>query len=172
MNNSEWEVFKKEVKPIKKSGTIKKRPKKVGINKQNSEQITNRKTFDHIDLEDNPLRVSHVDKNLIKRIKNGKINISSILDLHSFTIEESKLQVLEFIKKNFRLGNRLSLIITGKGKRLSVSDGWRGDGKLKKIVPVWLSSSYLSNYVLWFDKATPEKGGEGALFVYLKKIKE
>ena len=33
-------------------------------------------------------------------------------------------------------------------------------------------SAKLIMYFLWFDKATPEKGGEGALFVYLKKIKE
>ena len=63
------------------------------------------------------------------------------------------------------------LIITGKGKRRSVSDGWRGDGKLKKIVPLWLSSTYLSKYILWFDIATPERGGDGALFVFLKKIR-
>ena len=78
----------------------------------------------------------------------------------------------KFIEKNFLYGNRLNLIITGKGKRLSVSDGWKGDGKLKKNVPIWLSSTYLSKYILWFDIASPEKGGNGALFVYLKKAKE
>ena len=31
---------------------------------------------------------------------------------------------------------------------------------------------YLAKYILWFGTATPEKGGGGALFVYLKKIKE
>ena len=113
-----------------------------------------------------------MDKNTVMKIKNGKIRISGILDLHSFTLKESKEKVIKFIEKNFLYGNRLNLIITGKGKRLSVSDGWKSDGKLKKNVPIWLSSTYLSKYILWFDIASPEKGGNGALFVYLKKAKE
>ena len=113
-----------------------------------------------------------MDKNTIKRIKNGKISVSSTLDLHSFTVKESKEKVIKFIENNFLIGNRLILIITGKGKRLSVSEGWKGDGKLKRTVPLWLSSNYLSKYILWFDIATPEKGGSGALLVFLKKIKE
>ena len=75
--------------------------------------------------------------------------------------------------ENFLIGNkkRFLLIITGKGRRLGVSEGWRGEGKLKENVPHWLSSVYLSKYVLWFDKATSDKGGDGALMVYLKKSK-
>ena len=56
-----------------------------------------------------------MDKNTIKRIKNGKITISSTLDLHSFTVKESKEKVVKFMK-NFLNGNRLLLIITGKVK--------------------------------------------------------
>ena len=113
-----------------------------------------------------------MDKNIIKRIKNGKISISSTLDLHNFTIKESKEKVIKFIERNFFSKSRLVLIITGKGKRLSVSEGWRGDGKLKKTLPIWLSSTYLSKYILWFDVATQERGGSGALLVFLKKIRE
>ena len=132
----------------------------------------NRRNFDFIDLEDNDQKKFQMDKNTVRKIKSGKIKISSILDLHNFTLKESKEKVIKFIEKNFLYGNRLNLIITGKGKRLSVSDGWKGDGKLKKNVPIWLSSTYLSKYILWFDIASPEKGGNGALFVYLKKAKE
>ena len=171
MINDEWEVFKKEVKPIKESGIIKDSSKKKTFKKK----ILNfqlPKNYEEIDLEDRPLRNFNMDKNTIKRIKNGKISISSTLDLHSFTVKESKEKVIKFIENNFLIGNRLILIITGKGKRLSVSEGWKGDGKLKRTVPLWLSSDYLSKYILWFDIATPEKGGSGALLVFLKKIKE
>tara|TARA_B100002019_G_scaffold53343_1_gene45505 strand:+ start:261 stop:779 length:519 start_codon:yes stop_codon:yes gene_type:complete len=172
MTNDEWEVFKKEVKPIKNSGVIKKSIVKKTFEKKKIIEKANRRTFDFIDLEDNDQKNFQMDKNTIRKIKSGKIRISSILDLHSFTLKESKEKVIKFIEKNFLYGNRLNLIITGKGKRLSVSDGWKGDGKLKKNVPIWLSSTYLSKYILWFDIASPEKGGNGALFVYLKKTKE
>ena len=172
MTNDEWEVFKKEVKPIKNSGVIKKSIVKKTFEKKKIIEKENRRNFDFIDLEDNDQKKFQMDKNTVRKIKSGKIRISSILDLHSFTLKESKEKVIKFIEKNFLYGNRLNLIITGKGKRLSVSDGWKGDGKLKKNVPIWLSSTYLSKYILWFDIASPEKGGNGALFVYLKKAKE
>lgn len=169
MTNDEWEVFKKEIKPIKKSGKVEsyfnKKVDKIKRYEKNE-------SFSHIDLEDNFEHTLQIDKNTLKKIRKGKINVSASLDLHGFTIEQSKEKVITFIKKNFNLCNRLVLIITGKGKSLSVSEGWKSDGKLKKNVPVWLSSTYLAKYILWFGTATPEKGGGGALFVYLKKIKE
>jgi DNA-nicking Smr family endonuclease len=64
----------------------------------------------------------------------------------------------------------LILIISGKGRRLSVTDGWKGVGKLKKKIPDWLTSVSLAGKILWFDYAPPEKGGEGAFLVYLKKL--
>ena len=170
MINDEWEVFKKEVRPIKESGIIKDSSKKKTLKKILNLQLP--KNYEEIDLEDRPLQSFSMDKNTIKRIKNGKISISSTLDLHSFTVKESKDKVIKFLENNFLIGYRLILIITGKGKRLSVSEGWKGDGKLKRTVPLWLSSNYLSKYILWFDIATPEKGGSGALLVFLKKIKE
>ena len=172
MTNDEWENFKKYVKPIKTSGIIKSSSKNNAIKINQTKKFKVSKNFNHIDLEDNPQRTFQIDKNIIKRIKKGKIDISTILDLHGCTVNESKEKVAKFIEKNFFLRNRLVLIITGKGKSISVSDGWKADGKLKKNVPIWLCSTYLSKFVLWFDTATPEKGGSGALFVYLKKTKE
>ena len=171
MTDNEWEEFKKKVKPIKSSGIIK------GSSVKKSNKIEKLKipkkdqSILGIDLEDCPLREFQIDKNTIKRIKKGKINISTTLDLHGYNINQSKEIVVGFIKKNFLINKRLVLIITGKGKSFSVGNGWKADGKLKKSVPLWLSSTYLSKYILWFDTATPEQGGTGALFVYLKKSK-
>ena len=86
-------------------------------------------------------------------------------------MEESKEKVVNFIVRNYKSKKRLLLLITGKGKRLPVSEGWRGTGKLKENVPLWLKSVQLSKYILWFDAANPENGGDGALMIYLKKSK-
>ena len=61
------------------------------------------------------------------------------------------------------------LIITGKGKRRGVEEGWKGDGVLKKLLPDWLNSISLSKYIVWFDIAPKDLGGEGALIIYIKK---
>ena len=51
-------------------------------------------------------------------IKKGKLKIQAKLDLHGFTLEESKEKVAEFVLKNYKYKKRLLLVITGKGKRL------------------------------------------------------
>ena len=88
MTNDEWEVFKKEVKPLKKSGVIKKSITNKTFEKKKIIEKENRRTFDFIDLEDNDQKKFQMDKNTIRKIKNGTIRISGILDLHSFTLKE------------------------------------------------------------------------------------
>ena len=167
MNDKDWEEFKKKVIPLeKKNNQLKKSNEKIILKKVEQEKKLETNFFYDENEEKNLL-----EKNTLKKIKKGKFKIQSKLDLHGFTLEESKEKVVEFIFKNYKYKKRLLLIITGKGKRLTVSEGWRGTGKLKKNVPMWLKSVQLSKYILWFDSASPENGGEGALMIYLKKSK-
>ncbi|MBS91934.1 MAG: hypothetical protein CMM95_02635 [Rickettsiales bacterium] len=167
MNEDDWEAFKKEVEPLKDSKIIRKHFK------SKSESIINfQKNENEPELGLEKVSKENLEKNTLKKIKRGKIRIDSVLDLHGSTLEESKKQVIKFIEQNYNNQRRLLLIITGKGERSSVDYGWKGKGKLKENVPKWLNSEFLSNKILWFDKATPDKGGDGALLVYLKKIKE
>ena len=167
MNDKDWEEFKKKVIPLeKKNNQLKKNNEKIVFKKVEQEKKLETDFFYDENEEKNLL-----EKNTLKKIKKGKFKIQSKLDLHGFTLEESKEKVVEFIFKNYKYKKRLLLIITGKGKRLTVSEGWRGTGKLKKNVPMWLKSVQLSKYILWFDSASPENGGEGALMIYLKKSK-
>ena len=167
MNEKDWEEFKKKVIPLeKKNNQLKKNNEKIILKKVEQE-----KKLETVFFYDENEEKNLLEKNTLKKIKKGKFKIQSKLDLHGFTLEESKEKVVEFILKNYKYKKRLLLIITGKGKRLTVSEGWRGTGKLKKNVPMWLRSVQLSKYILWFDSASPENGGEGALMIYLKKSK-
>ena len=167
MTEQDWEEFKKKVIPLeKKKNLLKKSNEKIITKKKEQKEKLEIDFFFNENEEKKTL-----EKNTLKKIKRGKLKIESKLDLHGFTVEESKEKVVEFIFRNYKFKKRLLLIITGKGKRLTVSEGWRGTGKLKENVPLWLRSVQLSKYVLWFDSANPENGGEGALIVYLKKSK-
>jgi len=168
MNEDDWEEFKKQVEPLEKKQKIKTFLKKRPIIKVNFKED---ETELHQVLEIEKSSREKLEKNTLKRIKKGKIKIDSTLDLHGNTLEESQKKVVRFVEENFNNQKRLVLIITGKGERSSVEFGWKGQGKLKENVPKWLNSDFLSKKVLWFDKAPPDKGGEGALLVYLKKLK-
>ena len=167
MTEEDWEEFKKKVVPLEKKNNLLKRSKgkKIFEKKEYKEKFET-DFFYSKGAERPPL-----EKNTLKKIKKGKLKIESKLDLHGFTLEESKKKVAGFILRNYKFNKRLLLIITGKGHRLSVSQGWRGIGKLKENVPIWLESIQLSKYILWSDSAGPENGGEGAIMVYLKKSK-
>ena len=164
MTNKDWEIFKRTVKQLKFD---KKNLKK----KHNFFKIENKKIdekrYDLITPAEKPN--NNLEKNTLKKIKDGKIRISARLDLHGYTLIESEKKVADFIIHNYGLGKRLLLIITGKGERLSVSQGWKGTGKLKENVPIWLNSLFLNKYILWYDTAPPEKGGDGAIMIYLRK---
>ena len=168
MNKDDWDHFKKTVEPLKVK-------KKIFLKKKSDkEEIKSVKFINDESLSEIEIKVAEgkgqLEKNTLRRILKGKIKISNSIDLHGCTIEQSKKLILQFISQNYEAQNRLLLIISGKGKRLSVSDGWKGVGKIKSNVPLWLNSQALSKKVLWFDTAPPNKGGEGAFLVYLRKF--
>ena len=73
----------------------------------------------------------------------------------------------EEIIKCYKRNIRALLIITGKKVGASGAEG-----VLKKEVPRWLNVSPLREVVLMTSWATPRDGGEGALYVLLKRCKE
>ena len=166
MTNNEWDDFKKLVSPLKKPGVtpiIKKSlPEKI------KKKDDNKYLFKDLDIQ-----ISEdwgvLEKNLLKDILKGKKKISATLDLHGYNVNDSKKLVFDFISENYKLQNRLLLLITGKGKRLGVDQGWRGVGKLREKIPQWLNSLALRGKILWFDHAPLDKGGQGAFLIYLRK---
>jgi len=165
MSDSEWESFKRTVKPIDKTKKViskRFRNKPKGLTNNSS-----------LEIEDLEIILSNswgqLEKNIHKKIIKGNIRISKTLDLHGNTVDESKKKVFNFVTQNFQTQNRLLLIICGKGERLSVSMGWKGTGILNKKIPDWLNSKALFDKVVWFNYAPQEKGGKGAYLVYLKK---
>ena len=165
--NEEWNNFLKGVNPLKKNHKIKKNFKVESYEeklKDTLDNITQDEKFFNEGLKNYDL-----EKNLQKKIYKGKIKIERTLDLHGFSLIESEDKVNDFIKSCYEKDFKLVLIITGKGQRLTVEDGWRGTGKLKENLPIWLKNPINSKRIVWFDTAPKNKGGDGAFVVYLKR---
>ena len=78
-----------------------------------------------------------------------------------------------FLERCHGAGRRVVLVITGKGSpRISRPDdppfGTPG-GILKARVPAWLNEPGLRSKVLAVHHARPQHGGDGALYVLLKR---
>lgn len=112
-----------------------------------------------------PKSLHAFEPRLDRSIRRGKKAPDRILDLHGYTVDQAHGVLMNFLKSSYLSQARLILVITGKGSRSH--DGTTG--ALRRNVPIWLQSPSMSTMVHSMRAAHPQYGGEGALFVYLKK---
>jgi DNA-nicking Smr family endonuclease len=103
------------------------------------------------------------DKRTAERLRHGEMPIEGRLDLHGMTQDQAHGALSRFILRVHDEGKRCVLVITGKGYR----DGQTG--VLRQSVPRWLNTPPLRERILSFAHAQPKHGGEGALYVLLKR---
>ena len=108
--------------------------------------------------------VTHVlDRPTLDKLSKGRLPIEGRVDLHGMTQSEAHSLLLSFLQRAHASGVRFVLVITGKG----FSSG--GDGVLKRQVPAWLSTPPFRALVSSHDLAARNHGGEGALYIRLRK---
>ena len=98
--------------------------------------------------------------NSFKNIGKKRIEPDMSLDLHGYTLYSAKSLLQKFISNCYEKNIRNVLIITGKGQN--------NKGALKEEVPEWLNDKSFNQYVVSFNVAPSQFGGEGALFVRIK----
>ena len=82
------------------------------------------------------------------------------------TQTEAHRELIGFLTRAYGQGKRCVLVITGKGTRES------GEiGVLRRAVPGWLNAPPLKGLIHAFDHAARSHGGEGALYILLKRNK-
>ncbi len=117
--------------------------------------------------------VSTKEVDLIKT--NNEEKKISKLDLHGRTLSEANDIVKKFINDAFENGNRKILIVTGKGSRSKSYDNPYVSEKmsvLKHSVPDFIvNDESLKNKISKISKADDKHGGEGAIYIFLKKNK-
>jgi DNA-nicking Smr family endonuclease len=107
-----------------------------------------------------------IDKRQAERFRGGRLPIEGRIDLHGRTQQQAHDDLRGFLADAHADGKRCVLVITGKGMTASKS------GVLKENVPRWLNEPGLRRHVLAFDHAERQHGGEGALYVLLKRDRE
>lgn len=114
-----------------------------------------------------------------RRIAAGKISIDARLDLHGLRQSDAHNRLRRFLHDCTADGMSTVLVITGKGAP-ETSDTHRpfsedaerpGRGVLRRMVPLWLAEPGLRAVVASFRSAGVRHGGEGALYIQLRKRK-
>ena len=115
------------------------------------------------------LPVVRLDRKEKKRLARGTEPIDGRIDLHGKTQSEAHAALLGFLRRAQADGARFVLVITGKG-------GGRGSsserGILKRQVPLWLRLPEFRLLVLAIEGAHVTHGGEGALYVRVRRVRE
>lgn len=104
-----------------------------------------------------------LQQELIQKMRKGKINIESRLDLHHMNVTETLIAVDRFIQNCKNQNIIWACIVHGKG---------RGSSKNKPILKNLLNQWLRKNpYVLAFHTAQPKDGGAGAIYILLGQRK-
>jgi DNA-nicking Smr family endonuclease len=105
-----------------------------------------------------------VSNETVTKLGRGEFAVRSHVDLHGMALDDARRVVDEFLAARHRHGERCVLVITGKGR-----NSRRQVGVLREKIPEWLARGPSARRVLAFVTARPCDGGEGALYVLLRK---
>jgi DNA-nicking Smr family endonuclease len=115
-----------------------------------------------------------LDRNSKNRLKKGEIPIEARLDLHGRTLAAAHKELTHFLKNSYVSGLRCVLVITGKGgraqkKEVSLPPQDPSQGVLRQNLSLWLEHPDLSGIILGASPARPHHGGEGAVYILLRR---
>jgi DNA-nicking Smr family endonuclease len=117
-----------------------------------------------------PPGLTPLSRRMKRSVARGKERIDARLDLHGLTQHEAHDTLLRFLRSASARDARLVLVITGKGKRID-GYGERERGVLRRQVPQWLSMPEFRAFVLGFEDAHVAHGGDGALYVRMRRAR-
>jgi DNA-nicking Smr family endonuclease len=103
--------------------------------------------------------LSDIEPNRKKSI--ARDHLEARIDLHGMTQDRARAALEAFLLRVWSEGYRSALVITGKGLR--------GDGVLRRHAPEWLAGPNLREVVAGISVAHERHGGDGALYVALKR---
>jgi DNA-nicking Smr family endonuclease len=99
------------------------------------------------------------------QLSRGKREIDARIDLHGMTQTRAHRALLGFLQRAHHEGLTFVLVITGKGKIGAESER----GVLRRQVPQWLALPEFRALVVGFEEAHIGHGGEGALYVRVRR---
>lgn len=105
-------------------------------------------------------------KSAQRKMDVGKFNIDVKIDLHGMTASKAFKVFEQAILDAYEKGNRVLLIITGKGNNSSARHS-----VLKHEFENWVLLSHISSKIIRVSQAAPKDGGSGAFYILIKRNK-
>ena len=102
-----------------------------------------------------------------RRMRGGRLRPDTVIDLHGHTVEAAHAIVEHRLRDAAHMGQRLILIVTGKGSRGPAERR----GVIRESLADWLQLSRLRPLIAAMRPAHPRHGGGGAFYVVLRRAR-
>jgi DNA-nicking Smr family endonuclease len=113
-----------------------------------------------------------LDRQTARQLERGRLPVEARLDLHGMRQRDAHVALRRFLKGAHGKDLRHVLVITGKGRDPEARRSFFAEeepGVLRQAVPHWLAAPELAGIVVSYSEAPRRLGGEGALYVRLRK---
>lgn len=108
-------------------------------------------------------RRADVSPDLVRNLRRGQLPVDGRLDLHGLSAAQAQDALVDFLRTMRTRNERCVLVIHGKGERVA------GSGVLRGEIAAWLSQGKAREHVAAFATARDDDGGEGAVYVALRR---
>jgi DNA-nicking Smr family endonuclease len=166
-----WESVVKQVKPLRKRHRASKPPVAAveGETKLAPKPAASPKYVAPARIvapsKPEPPPLAPIGRRERSHLSRGRKEIDARLDLHGMTQTRAHRALFSFLQRAHHDGLTFVLIITGKGKIGAESER----GVLRRQVPQWLGLPEFRSLVVGFEEAHIGHGGEGALYVRVRR---
>ncbi|MEA2887236.1 MAG: hypothetical protein QOD11_1596 [Bradyrhizobium sp.] len=164
-----WESVAKQVKPLRKRPRAAKAA--VAIEELPAAAISAPAPTPRpakLPKLNNPPPLAPLGRRERSQLSRGRKEIEGRLDLHGMTQTRAHRALLSFLQRASSEGLTFVLVITGKGRDTGPESG---RGVLRRQVPEWLSLPEFRTLVVGFEEAHIGHGGEGALYVRVRRAR-
>jgi DNA-nicking Smr family endonuclease len=159
-----WETFTRPIKPLRKRNAASPTPKAPAAEPEKPRRSAAKTVAAAPARSESPLQPAPpsltLDRRTKARVARGRTAIDRRIDLHGFTQAQAHSALLHFIRQSAAQEARTVLVITGKS------------GVLRRQVPHWLALPDFRALLIGFEQAAIRHGGEGALYLRLRRARD
>ncbi|WFL76049.1 Smr/MutS family protein [Altererythrobacter arenosus] len=112
---------------------------------------------------------SGLDGHWDRRIKSGAIQPDFTLDLHGFSLDAAYDRLMSGLDQALAMDARVVLLIAGRSRPVDPADRAAKRGAIRAKILDWLAASRHENAITAIRRAHIRHGGEGALYLVLKR---
>ncbi len=116
-----------------------------------------------------PAFSSELDSHWNRKLKAGQIAPDYTLDLHGHTLDSAYSRITTGLDQARAMDARVVLVIAGRERPVDPADRASKRGAIRAKLLDWIAASHHADAVAAVRKAHQRHGGEGALYLVLKR---